>query len=235
MHQPSAIGDHPEGLELLAHESCADTENSPTTRQCVEGCPLFGHQQWLAIRQHQHARDTFDRRGLATDEAIRLLRTVWAGGAEVSFTGEVYRFKSVRFLPKPVRPGGTPIWVGGNGRRSIRRAAELGDGWHPVRIGVNELRAGVATLHELLDRNRRQSPDVTISGKFRLYSPSSSARDEPHESEMIGPAELIAEKIRTYQDAGLQYLILDPTHHKTSSEAIDAIDFFAHEVQPLLD
>ena len=80
----------------------------------------------------------------------------WAPGAEVSFTGEVYRFPPVRFLPKPVRPGGPPIWVGGNGRRSIRRAAELGDGWHSVRIGLDELRTGVATLHELLDRNGRR-------------------------------------------------------------------------------
>ena len=72
--------------------------------------------------------DTFDRRGAATDEAIRLFRAAWAPGAEVSFAGEVYRFPPLRFLPKPARPGGPPIWVGGNGRRSIRRAAELGTG-----------------------------------------------------------------------------------------------------------
>jgi len=179
--------------------------------------------------------DIFDRRGAATDEAIRLFRTVWAAGAEVSFTGEVFRFQPVRFLPKPARPGGPPIWVGGNGRRSIRRAAELGDGWHPVRIGVSELRSGVATLHELLDRNGRQPADVIISAKFRLYSPGTGPRGEPHESELIGRAEMIAEKIRSYQDAGLQYLVLDPTQHSASAEALEAIEFFAHEVQPLLD
>jgi DNA-binding protein HU-beta len=32
------------------------------------------------------------------------------------------------------------------------RAAELGDGWHPVRIGVDKLQTGVASLQELLDR-----------------------------------------------------------------------------------
>ena len=179
--------------------------------------------------------DTFDRRGAATDEAIRLFRTVWAAGAEVSFAGEVYRFQPVRFLPKPARPGRPPIWVGGNGRRSIRRAAELGDGWHPVRIGMNELRTAVVTLHELLGRYGRQPSDVIVSGKFRLYSPGAGPRDEPHESELIGRAELIAEKIRSYQDAGLQYLVLDPTQHSASAEALAAIEFFAHEVQPLLD
>ena len=179
--------------------------------------------------------DMYDQRGSATDEAIQLFRTVWAAGAEVSFTGELYRFQPVRFLPKPARPGGPPIWVGGNGRRSIRRAAELGDGWHPVRIGVSELRSGVATLHELLDRNGRQPADVIISAKFRSYSPGTGPRGEPHESELIGRAEMIAEKIRSYQDVGLQYLVLDPTQHSASAEALEAIEFFAHEVQPLLD
>ena len=175
--------------------------------------------------------DMFDQRGAATDEAIRLFRTVWAAGAEVSFTGEIYRVQPVRFLPKPARPGGPPIWVGGNGRRSIRRVAELGDGWHPVRIGVT----GVATLHELLDHDGRQPSDVIISGKFRLYGPGTGPRDEPHESELIGRAELIAEKIRSYQNAGLQYLVLDPTQHNASVEALEAIEFFAQEVQPPLD
>jgi probable F420-dependent oxidoreductase len=179
--------------------------------------------------------DMFDQRGAATDEAIRLFRTVWVAGAEVSFTGEIYRVQPVRFLPKPARPGGPPIWFGGNGRRSIRRAAELGDGWHPVRIGVNELRTGVVTLHELLDRNGRQPSDLIISGKFRLYGPGTGPRDEPHESELIGRAELIAEKIRSYQNAGLQYLVLDPTQHNASVEALEALEFFAQEVQPLLD
>src|SRR5262245_33555955 len=112
--------------------------------------------------------DIFDRRGTATDEAIRLLRAVWAPDAEVSFAGEVYRCQPVRLLPTPARPGGPPIWVGGNGRRSIRRAAELGDGWHAVRISIDELRAGVATLNKSLDRNGRPRSDVITSAKFRL-------------------------------------------------------------------
>ena len=111
----------------------------------------------------------------------------------------------------------------------------MGDGWHPVRIGVSELRSGVATLHELLDRNGRQPSDLIISGKFRLYGPGTGPRDEPHESELIGRAELIAEKVRSYQNAGLQYLVLDPTQHNASVEALEALEFFAQEVQPLLD
>jgi probable F420-dependent oxidoreductase len=177
--------------------------------------------------------DTFDRRGAATDEAIRLFRAAWASGPEVSFAGEVYGFEPVRFLPKPVRPGGPPIWVGGNGRRSIRRAAELGDGWHTVRISLNELRTGTALLHELLDRNGRQKADVVTSARLRLYRPDTGPQGTPHDSELTGSADAIATKIQSHRDAGLQYLILDP--FQPPEEAIEALEFFAHEVQPLLD
>ena len=189
----------------------------------------FMREQFAAL-----GADTFDRRGAATDEAIRLFRAAWAPDAEVSFAGEVYRFGPVRFLPKPARPGGPPIWVGGTGRRSIRRAAELGDGWHAVRLSPDELRTGVATLHELLDRNGRQPAEVAISAKLRLYGPGTGPRGEPHASELAGSAEAIAAKLRSYRDAGLQYVVLDPTQHDAPAAALEAIDFFAREVRPLL-
>jgi hypothetical protein len=67
-----------------------------------------------------------------------------------------------------------------------------------------------------------------------LYSPGTGPRDELHESELIGRAELIAEKIKSYQDAGVQNLILDSTQHSASAEALEAIEFSAHEEQTLL-
>src|SRR5205085_8410153 len=34
-------------------------------------------------------------------------------------------------LPRPVQSPHPPIWIGGNSRRALRRAVELGDGWMP--------------------------------------------------------------------------------------------------------
>lgn len=45
---------------------------------------------------------------------------------------------------------------------------------------------------------------------------------------------MIAAKLRRYRDAGLQYLVLDPTHHDAPAAALEAIAFFAREVRPLL-
>jgi len=71
--------------------------------------------------------ETFERRGTALDEAIRIFRTTWSQPSPVSFAGEVYSFEPQHVNPKPARAGGPPIWIGGHGRRALRRAAELSD------------------------------------------------------------------------------------------------------------
>ena len=69
-------------------------------------------------------------RGARTDEAIAILRALWAPGA-ASYQGRFVQFSDVRMEPKPVRPGGPPILIGGRSEPAIRRAARLGDGFMP--------------------------------------------------------------------------------------------------------
>src|SRR5262249_19084766 len=105
---------------------------------------------WLREEFEALGAATFAQRGTALDEALRIFRTAWSQPGPVAFAGEVYRFAPLRADPKPVRAGGPPIWIGGHGRRALRRAAELGDGWDGVRMGLDELRAALATLEDLL-------------------------------------------------------------------------------------
>ncbi|MFN8518554.1 MAG: LLM class flavin-dependent oxidoreductase [Chloroflexota bacterium] len=64
--------------------------------------------------------------GARVDEQLAALRALWSG--EASFAGEHVRFDGA-IGPRPIQPGGPPIWVGGKIGRSARRAAELGDGY----------------------------------------------------------------------------------------------------------
>lgn len=178
--------------------------------------------------------DTFDRRGQATDEAIKLYREVWTTQGDVSFEGEVYRFEPLRAMPKPAQPKGPPIWVGGHGKRSIRRAAELGDGWHLVRAGLDELRAGTATLHELLGQYERRPEDVVVSNVLSAYAPGTSPQGEPKESELTGEPEQMAEKFRRYTEAGVGHVVLGAFPRDSAASMLEALDFFSRDVRPLL-
>ncbi len=69
-------------------------------------------------------------RGGRTDEAIAVLRALWAPGA-ATYHGRFVQFEDVLMEPKPVQAGGPPILVGGRSAHAIRRAARLGDGYMP--------------------------------------------------------------------------------------------------------
>jgi len=74
----------------------------------------------------------FTARGRRADEAIDVLRLLWAGGKQgVSFTGEHFSFQDLCSFPKPYRTGTLPIHVGGSSPAAARRAGLRGDGYFP--------------------------------------------------------------------------------------------------------
>jgi probable F420-dependent oxidoreductase len=73
----------------------------------------------------------FDERNDLTDEAIMAMRAAWSG-ASVEMDGRHWSAGANTMLPRPAQAGGPPLWIGGNSKRAIRRAVELGDGWMPM-------------------------------------------------------------------------------------------------------
>jgi len=73
----------------------------------------------------------FATRGRRADEAIDVLRLLWAGGADgVSHAGEFFTLDAVCSFPKPIG-GEMPIHVGGSSAPAARRAGRRGDGYFP--------------------------------------------------------------------------------------------------------
>jgi alkanesulfonate monooxygenase SsuD/methylene tetrahydromethanopterin reductase-like flavin-dependent oxidoreductase (luciferase family) len=60
-----------------------------------------------------------------TEEAVQVLRQAWSD-APVNFRGKRYAIENVHVFPKPVQPGGIPLWMAAQSEGSARRAAELG-------------------------------------------------------------------------------------------------------------
>ena len=74
----------------------------------------------------------FGTRGRRADEAIDVLRLLWAGDENgVSFDGEFFSFTNLCSYPKPCGVPTLPIHVGGSSRAAARRAGRRGDGYFP--------------------------------------------------------------------------------------------------------
>ncbi|MCW2878384.1 MAG: Coenzyme F420-dependent N10-methylene tetrahydromethanopterin reductase-like protein [Sphaerisporangium sp.] len=74
----------------------------------------------------------FGTRGRRADEAIDVMRLLWAGGEDgVSFDGEFFTFDELCQFPKPYGVTHLPIHVGGSSRAAARRAGRRGDGYFP--------------------------------------------------------------------------------------------------------
>jgi probable F420-dependent oxidoreductase len=152
---------------------------------------------------------SFEDRGRRTDEALRLIRAIWAG--EPDFRGEYWSLENVRFAPRP-EPA-PEIWVGGLSRRSIRRARELGDAWHPNSGDLDNVRAA----KELWPEGR--------------VIPRAGLSFEPGDSPTLaGPPDEIARRIESLRAAGADGLVI--TFGTEPEETVAAMERFGREVAP---
>lgn len=72
----------------------------------------------------------FDSRNDIMDEYMTAMKLAWTG-EDFSFEGKGYTAPGNRVLPTPIQTPHPPLLVGGNSKRALRRAVELGDAWHP--------------------------------------------------------------------------------------------------------
>jgi probable F420-dependent oxidoreductase len=84
---------------------------------------------------------TFEGRGAIADDAMAALRASLSA-PNPRYSGTHFAYDDLVVEPHAVQPR-VPLWVGGRTRRSLRRAVELGDGWVPFGLALDELRAMV--------------------------------------------------------------------------------------------
>jgi probable F420-dependent oxidoreductase len=62
------------------------------------------------------------------EEGVEILRRCWSG-ERFSFHGKHYTLDDVRITPRPVQPGGPPLWIGASVPAAARRAGRIADGF----------------------------------------------------------------------------------------------------------
>ena len=172
----------------------------------------------------------FESRGEFTDEAIRLMRTAWANETP-SFKGEFFTIEGMRFGPRPAA-GSIPIWIGGTSKRAIRRAVELGDGWHGTRLKPEQVAERIRWLREIAARKGRKLGGFTISHRVYVGFAEKWTETGGYVEGIFAPPEELVDYFNRYAELGVEELLITPLAPDASiDEFLDRMD---REVRPQL-
>ena len=155
--------------------------------------------------------EPFAERGAVTNEYLRAFIELWTND-DPTFEGKYVNFSNITFLPKPVQKPYPPIWIGGQSKPAIRRAAQIGDAWHPVGaipaapLEPEELAENLVLLHDYAEKAGRDPSQIQVSVKAPLYDADSSGDVRRRFS---GSADEVRQDVQTYADVGVTHLIFD--------------------------
>ena len=89
-------------------------------------------------------------------EAVRIVSHLLREESPLTMDGTYYTLQDTVLLPRPQRPGGPPLVIGGNGKQfTLPLAARYADEWNAVFRTPDEFRALSAELDALLDADGR--------------------------------------------------------------------------------
>ena len=137
----------------------------------------------------------FERRGRRMDEYLEAMKAAWTDD-RASYDGEFVSFEGLVLNPKPTRPGGPPIIVGGDSVPAMRRAARMGDGWYGW-WAQDGLAAHLEVLRGVLADHDRAPDDDDFS--VRLGLPLRSTDPDA-----------VAAKVDEARSLGVDELVLGP-------------------------
>ena len=189
---------------------------------------------WMAEEFKAIGLETYSRRGAYSDECIRIFRELWTQD-NPSFQGEFHQFANIRCEPRPVQPGGIPIWIGGHTPQAIRRAARLGNGWQPLvqrppaDLPPAEMQEKIAQLRAFAEQAGRDPQQITLAMGSSIQFTDGAATGP--RSLFTGTPAQISDTLRRYQELGIQNFRCD-----FPSPSIDGLlqtmERFATEVRP---
>mgnify|MGYP000859465156 FL=1 len=161
-------------------------------------------------------RERFDR----FEEGLVIIQHLMQNDEPLTFSGKYYQLDQALLLPRPQRPGGPPIVIGGNGPKlTLPLAARFASEWNCVSQPPDKLRELNALLDIELQKLGRSPSEI----KRTMMTGIRFAADETHLQEklagrdadeirrrggLVGTPETIQDQIRRLDEAGLQRVML---------------------------
>jgi F420-dependent oxidoreductase-like protein len=156
---------------------------------------LSGGRLWLGLgagwqeREHEsHGFDLLDidQRFARFEEGVNVVQQLLKSDEPTAFNGTFFRLEDALLLPRPQRPGGPPIVIGGNGpKRTLPLAAKYADEWNAVYLTPEKFAERNSELDRLLDAQRRPRNAVRRTLMTRIIF----GRDDAEATRIAGDVE----------------------------------------------
>lgn len=178
--------------------------------QLCGGRFVFGVGVGWARSEFEALGVPLNKRGAITDDYLAAMKVLWTHDS-ASYEGRFVSFRDVEVSPKPVQAPHPPIWVGGDSGAAIRRAARLGDAWHPIAVRTDHLRDhGLPALRRLAEQHGRPTPALCPRILCNLTDTAI-----PEEQRLAGEGTLdqVRRDLLALEEMGARYVLLDTKRH----------------------
>jgi len=111
----------------------------------------------------------FEHRGQLLTDTLAALKVLWRD-TPAAFESPTLSFRDIYCEPKPLQPGGVPLWVAGTlNKRNLERVVEHGDAWIPIMgESVEGIAAGAAMVRELWSAAGRDPARLQVQAPLRM-------------------------------------------------------------------
>lgn len=188
---------------------------------------------------HGYKWEGHDERMEETREATQIIKALWTQD-EVNFEGKYYTFKNAYQLPKPFSKPNPPIWIPGESGIAREMFCELGDFWliysKPPEV-VAEMKKEMSeragreiklAVSAVFVSDRDDSKVLSFAEKF-LKEREHRFKVKPTlekvlSHNIIGTLDECREKVKAYEEAGVDHLIIQPM------PPYEGMELFASEI-----
>jgi alkanesulfonate monooxygenase SsuD/methylene tetrahydromethanopterin reductase-like flavin-dependent oxidoreductase (luciferase family) len=158
-------------------------------------------------------------------EWLQLCRGLWSG-QPVDWNGR-WQITGAVVAPTPARPGGPPLWIGGNMPASLARAGKHFDGWFPIAPSASDFAAGLRQVRVIAAGHGRDpaavsgamyltvsldddpaAADARLNGFLERYYDQPAPLIRRRQACYAGPASGLAAWIDSYARAGADHLVV---------------------------
>jgi probable F420-dependent oxidoreductase len=118
--------------------------------------------------EYEAAGLSYEGRGRLLDHTIEVCQLLWREQT-AAYDRDGLTFDKIHQMPKPLQPGGVPVWVSGtvNGR-SMERLAKFGSGWIPWGDDAEDITTGIAKMRAAVSDLGRDPSDLGVVGNLMM-------------------------------------------------------------------